>query len=458
MRPTPVIKFLSWIYLLIGMENFFWAVFRFIYEGQHGHLTRTLLNTSLALIFISFAIFLSRTRADHREASPRFYSSPVPWAWLVSVLSFLIQYYRYQIWTADYVNNLGISTSLGRYFTIVHMYGTWIAMMASIVLSQEYRRITDTLKEAQLIYNWEMTAGTFRRKGWWKRSMYLELNENFLVIRTHLFWIRRIPIEDIVAVSDTRMFLYPPKGLQVRYVRGKKKQERSVHFVSQDLDAWLNAFETINVPVTDEDGVRGQHYRLYHWWRFYNFTKDAVNAFIAMTVGIMLLSGFLGPLINRDYDDFAKRNIIAVRNNNQYRITPISQRDYRYLKIRDIEFDKEKIVLWVDHSLRRYTRDMPAYFNHLFRDTKLVLYRHRVYKGIRFVSNPHLAEHEDLKNATFLYAYPIARTVRGSYQYRFVYLKRIDDQFAYLISIDTTYHKAKDETLWSRKRGYRVGE
>ena len=452
MKPTPVIKLIAWIYLLIGMENFFWTIFRFIYEGRHGHLTRTVLNGILALMFISLAVYLSRPRAALDEGRPETRFSPVPWAWLASLACAGIQYYRFAIWTHGNVNNIGISDALSHYFTIVHMYDTWFAMMTSLVLAQEYRRLSDTFKAGRRILHWEMTSGNFRFKGWLRKSLYLELNTEQLLVRTNLFSVRRVPLADIKEVRDVPMFLYPPWGIGIRFTDPKRKRERQVNFLSEDYAAWLAAFEQLKVPVNDESGVRGKKFFLYRWWRFYTVAKAAVRAFIFVTVAMTVLSSLLGPVLNKDYEQFENR--LRPPAGNRFRaMNPL---DTRYLRLKSLKVEEGKITLWTDLELTKYPRDTPAYFNHLFRDNKAVLYTNLDHTTVRFrAPGTRLKESPQMKNAGFLYAFPVQKKIDGTLVYRFVYLLNIKEGVPFLASIDAVFNPATDSIYWEDERYFR---
>ena len=455
-KPTPVIKFISWIYLLLGMESFFWAIFRFVYEGRYGHLTRFGLNCVLAVAFIGLAIKLSKPlQLRTEEAARDVRKNPARIAWSVALLCFALQYYRYVIWSADHVNNIGITDVVGLYLKTIHMYPTWVAMMASLILSQEYRKLISSRAGSTQILQWEMTSGTSRKRGWFKKSVYLELNSAQLIVRTNLFWMRRIALADIIEVRDVPMFLYPPRGIGVKFKCGKR--ELWINFISSDFGAWFDAFEQLDITVKDESNLRVQTFYLYRWWRFYTVAKAFVRVFIGVTFVMTTFFGILGPILFKDYEHMSERyDRLPTSKVQEFRnMTPGYKKS---LRIRSITVGTEKVILTVDPSLRTFSRDTPAYFNHMFRDGQVTLYTNMDYTTIRFRSDNRLTESSLMAKAGFLYAFPIAKDKNGSFRYRFVYLVKIDSGELYLSSLETTYHKPTRGASWNNQLFYRIDE
>jgi len=448
MKPTPVINFIAWVYLLLGMENFFWAAFRFIYEGIHGQWLRFGLNITLAIAFIVFSMRLSRQKNPGPEEMYEPRRTPVKTAWGLSCLCFALQYYRFIIWAKGHV----IAPPNDNIFSVLNimvlMHDSWISLMAAFVLAQEYRHWSGPQAVTTPILNWEVTAGNYRATSWFKRSVYLDLNSDRLKIRANLFWMRMVPVKDIIEVKDVAMRFYPRLGLAVRYKEGSR--ERQLNFISTDYRAWITAFEGLNIKVNDASGLREKQFPIYRWWRFYTVVKAFTRSFIFLTIFMTVLMSILGNFIYKVHPEFESERGAWQRGNlagPAYKI--LTQDNAAEWGIESFLNESDKIVLTVRENLSRSDWSLPAYFNHLFRDNKIILYKNMDYTDIRFKGTDQLEEYPLLKKAGFLYSYPVTETTNGAVRYNFIYIEKMEGVWTYLRSIEVVRFQGYESLSWS---------
>ncbi|MGE0267086.1 MAG: hypothetical protein AB7S78_01340 [Candidatus Omnitrophota bacterium] len=146
MKPTPVIKFIAWIYLLLGMENFFWAAFRYFQEGVNGFWTRVFLSSVLGIAFFSYALWLSKQQLPKPDERSKFWMTPVTFAWMLAFTCLLLQYYRFFIWNEWHQTYYGIRASPDTAVTIAAMHETWISFITAFILTQSYGCLPDSFK------------------------------------------------------------------------------------------------------------------------------------------------------------------------------------------------------------------------------------------------------------------------------------------------------------------------
>lgn len=146
MKPTPVINFIAWVYLLLGMENFFWAAFRYFHEGVNGLWLRVMLNSILGIAFFGYALWLSNQKMPRPEDKDNCSRTPAILAWGLFLLCFILQYYRFVIWAKGHALHYGMDYDPNIGLTIGAMHDTVIAFLAAFLLSQLYDCLPGPLK------------------------------------------------------------------------------------------------------------------------------------------------------------------------------------------------------------------------------------------------------------------------------------------------------------------------